>query len=153
MRYARVEPLADHYGFALDPQPYLEALAGLAGDLPPGAREWAGDSAHYDFSSVRCVKDLTVGRIGLVDEGPRLVVEIDLRPNEWKHDEGLLLRYSDVRNLRVDTDEGDGTEPRLGSLQLDEALPHPAGVAHEIAFTNGSVLVVAADLTARWHQV
>ncbi|WP_371235540.1 hypothetical protein [Streptomyces pimonensis] len=40
----------------------------------------------------------------------------------------------------------------MGGLPLDEVLPHPAGPSHEIAFTNGSVRVVAADLTARWHR-
>ncbi|MFI2505371.1 hypothetical protein [Streptomyces sp. NPDC018972] len=153
MEYVRVEALPDQYGFELDPQPYLDVLDQVAQRLPAGAAAWVREPGHYDFGSPRCVKDLTVGRASLTDEKGAVTLELRLAPNEWKHDEGLCLRYSDVREFRVGVDEDDGMLPRLGDLQLDEVLPHPAGLGHEIAFTNGSVRVVAADLTARWNRV
>ncbi|MFI9485833.1 hypothetical protein ACIG47_05535 [Promicromonospora sp. NPDC052451] len=33
-------------------------------------------------------------------------------------------------------------------LLVDELLPHPDGVRHELAFTGGTITVVAHDLTA-----
>jgi hypothetical protein len=44
----------------IDPRGYLDRLPELAGALPPGARAFATDPAHYDFSGGRCVKDLTL---------------------------------------------------------------------------------------------
>src|SRR5215470_11302016 len=51
-----------------DPTPYLAELPRLRGLLPPGAREFACDPAHYDFYSARCVKDLKFGHLRLVDD-------------------------------------------------------------------------------------
>jgi len=45
-------------GFSIDPNPYLDVLAELRGELPPGAWSFVSDSGHYDFYSERCVKDL-----------------------------------------------------------------------------------------------
>ncbi|MFF3953296.1 hypothetical protein ACFYY1_08810 [Streptomyces sp. NPDC001890] len=178
MKYVQVRPLQDLYGFHLDPQAYLRALPGLLPGLPAGAAEFASDPDHYDFGSSRCVKDLTLDRVELVDEHGRVSLELSLGPNEWKHDGGLRIRYSGVRDFRVKTDDTEGFEgvegvegvagfelggaagfagraewpPRLGDLQLDEVLPHPQGVSHEIAFTEGALLVVGADLVARWDR-
>ena len=57
MRYIIID---DGY---LSPLDYLAALPELAPKLPPGARAFATDPQHYDFSSRRCVKDLTLGPI------------------------------------------------------------------------------------------
>ncbi|MFF3781786.1 hypothetical protein [Streptomyces sp. NPDC001933] len=170
MKYVHVRPLQDLYGFHLDPQEYLRVLPGLLPDLPAGAAEFASDPDHYDFGSSRCVKDLTLDRVDLVDDHGRVSLELSLGPNEWKHEGGLRIRYSGVRDFRVKTDDdaggaggsglgggggfvecGDGV-PRLGDLQLDELLPHPHGFSHEIAFTEGALLVVGADLVARWER-
>lgn len=150
MRYVRVEPLPDRYGYSLDPQGYLDALPEISGGLPPGVVEFATDAGHYDFRSDRCVKDLTLSKMTLTDEGGLIALEVLLAPNEWKHVSGLCIRYSDVQALDVSAEEADGMLPRLGSLQLDEALPHRSGFRHEIAFTCGSIAVVAADLVAVW---
>jgi hypothetical protein len=68
-----------------------------------------------------------------------------------KHDEWLLLRYSDVSSLALDVaPPSPGSGPRFESLALDEVLPHPDGCSHEIAFWDSSVRVVCRDLTAEW---
>ncbi|CCH29555.1 hypothetical protein ABZ816_15605 [Actinosynnema sp. NPDC047251] len=150
MRYVSVEPLQDQYGYHLDPRTYLAVLPQLAGDLPAGSAAFAADPGHYDFHGPRCVKDLGWGSATLVDGQGVIALDLVLTPNEWKHETGLRLRYLNVRSFHVDVEESGGTLPRLGALQLDEILPHAAGVSHEIAFTCGSVLVVAADLVATW---
>lgn len=71
-----------------DPTPYLAELPRLRELLPPGARAFACDAAHYDFGSVRCVKDLKFGHLRLVDH-THLSLEIRFGPNPWKH-EGWL---------------------------------------------------------------
>ncbi|MFJ8853564.1 hypothetical protein [Streptomyces sp. NPDC102437] len=170
MKYVQVRPLQDLYGFHLDPQEYLRVLPGLLPDLPAGAAEFASDPDHYDFGSSRCVKDLTLDRVDLVDDHGHVSLELSLGPNEWKHEGGLRIRYSGVRDFWVKTDDdagsaggfglgggggfvecGDGV-PRLGDLQLDELLPHPQGVSHETAFTEGGLFVVGSDLVARWER-
>ncbi|MFI8895423.1 hypothetical protein [Streptomyces paradoxus] len=151
MKYVRVEPLRDQYGYHLDPQEYLQVLPQISETLPVGATAFAADSSHYDFRSSRCVKDLQLGKTVLVDEEGQVSLELCLAPNEWKHLGGLRIQYSDVQRFSVDVAETDGTLPRLGDLQLDEILPHPSGMSHEIAFTCGSIIVVAADLLATWE--
>lgn len=145
MRYVSVED------GVLSAQAYLAALPELAAELPPGARAFATDPAHYDFYSRRCVKDLTLGPIRHEIEYEAVDVEIRLAPSGLKHDEWLVLRYSDVSNLALDvappSPEG-GT--RFESLALDEVLPHPDGCSHEMAFWDSSVRVVCRDLKAEW---
>lgn len=174
MKYVRVRPLQDGYGFYLDPREYLRVLPEILAGLPAGAAAFASDPDHYDFGSPRCVKDLTLERVGLFDDRGRVSLELSLAPNAWKHDGGLRLRYSDVESLWMHTDGAEdepaetigfaeaadaaafagraGEPPRLGDLQLDEVLPHPRGVSHEISFTEGSLHVVGADLVARWDR-
>ncbi|MEO3810871.1 hypothetical protein ABGB17_17870 [Sphaerisporangium sp. B11E5] len=149
MEFIKVERRSQIYGFSLDPRPYLLELPRLRAELPQGAWAFASDPEHYDFSSTRCVKDLSVGKICLADDG-RLALDIDLEPNRWKHDAGLKLRYADVTKLVVDH-AARGPEPKmLGNLLLDEIVPAPQGCSHELIFTGGSVLIVCADLEAVW---
>lgn len=150
MRYVRVEPLLNQYGYHLDPDPYLDVLQDMSSGLPAGAMAFVADPEHYNFHSPRCVKDLTLSKAALDDEEGKVSLEMDLAPNEWKHASGLRIKYSHVQSFRVDAAEADGMLPRLGSVQLDEALPHSPGVAHEIAFTCGSITVIAVDLLAMW---
>ncbi|WP_330242093.1 hypothetical protein [Streptomyces sp. NBC_00525] len=172
MKYVQVRPLRDMYGFHLDPRAYLSALPDIVRDLPAGAAEFVSDPDHYDFSGARCVKDLTLQRVD-VHEGPGSVsVELSLAPNEWKHESGLRIRYSDVQSFSVKAEQAGLAEvsgfggvadaaafaqrvdelPSLGDLQLDEVLPHPHGMSHEIAFTEGVLRVVSGDLVARWDR-
>ncbi|WP_143065979.1 MULTISPECIES: hypothetical protein [unclassified Streptomyces] len=125
--------------------------AGPARRAAPGARRFAADPGHYDFTGPRCVKDLTLARSTLTDSEGTLTLDLAFAPNEWKHPDALHLRYADVRAFRPDADEPDGLLPRLGALQLDELLPHRTGVSHELAFVCGTLTVHAADLTAAWH--
>jgi hypothetical protein len=140
----------------LDPQPYLDALPGLSAQLPAGARAFALDPDHYDFSSVRCVKDLRIASVAVAEGGyARLKVEIRLEPNRFKHDAGLIILYDDVIGLTVEAGpQGDQRvwpdTPRLGDVQLDEILPHDHGCTHEVKLTGGSILVTCGDLHAEW---
>ncbi|MEY9860045.1 hypothetical protein ABH935_005681 [Catenulispora sp. GAS73] len=135
----------------LSAQAYLAALPQLAEELPPGARAFATDPAHYDFYSRRCVKDLALGPITHEIEFEAVDVQIILKSSGLKHDEWLVLRYADVSNLALDV-APPSTEygARFESLALDEIVPHPYGCAHEIAFWDSSVRVVCRDLTAEW---
>ncbi|WP_062429102.1 hypothetical protein [Herbidospora daliensis] len=151
MKFIKVERQADPYGFLVSAVDYLQALPRLEADLPPGAREFASDPAHYDFYNVRCVKDLTLVDTHLWDDG-RLHLRIIFGPNEWKHDSGLEVSYTDVRAFDIRLRKKGPEESVLGSLMLDEILPHPLGCGHELVFTGGSVNVVAADLSARWLE-
>lgn len=150
MKYVCVEPLEDRYGYHLDPQRYLQVLPQLSSGLPPGAAAFATHPDHYDFRGVRCVKDLELSKATLIDDQGEVSLEFILTPNEWKHESGLRIYYSDVQSFRVDARQPDGMFPRMGSLQLDEVLPHSSGMLHEISFTCGSILVVAVDLVATW---
>ncbi len=63
MKLIRIEPT--EHGFFLDPKPYVDQLAQLTAELPPGAAAFANDPGHYDFYSLRCPKDLKLDRMGL----------------------------------------------------------------------------------------
>lgn len=69
-------------------------------------------------------------------------------PNRFKHDAGLVLRYSDVMSLVVER-SGEGG---LGDIQLDEILPHDRGCSHVIKMTGGAIRVVCRDVVAQWHM-
>lgn len=141
----------------LDPGPYLRELPDLQLKLPAGARAFAMDQDHYDFSSSRCVKDLRVGYVTVREAGhAKLAVELFLTPNQFKHLSGLMIRYEGVTAIRVDA--GGATmsgrvwleSPRLGDVQLDEILPADGGCSHEIKLTGGSIEVECEDLHAKW---
>ncbi|MEU5583922.1 hypothetical protein [Streptomyces chrestomyceticus] len=85
-------------------------------------------------------------------------VEIRFRHNCWKHDEDLVIRYSGVTGFQAGSTEGDdGGDCRddwegLGTVILDEILPHRDGCSHEIVFWDGSLTVVCRDLVATWTE-
>ncbi len=74
-------------------------------------------------------------------------VKIRSRHNCWKHDEDLVIRSSDVTGFHAGSTEGDdrgdcqgdcqGDWEGLGTVILDEILPHRNGCSHEIAFWDG----------------
>lgn len=144
MRYVVAE------GF--DARAYLAALPELAGDLPPGAARFATDPGHYDVAGLRCVKDLTIGE--LLSDGSAGTARIRFTGNPWKHDENLIVEYTGVTRLHVESGEpGETTGPGvIGQVMLDEVLPAPEGCRHEIAGHHGSVVIVCADLTASWQR-
>jgi hypothetical protein len=156
VKYVKVSVI-EGAGYWLDPEAYLTVLPRIAADLPPGAREFALDVEHYDFFGPRCVKDLKVGRITMIDGEGRLSAELLFVPNQFKHEQELLVRYVDVTAFTIDVTAGSRgkdvwPEARsLDDLQLDEILPHEDGCSHEIQLIGGSVRVVAADLTAHWR--
>ena len=78
-------------------------------------------------------------------------VQIVLKSSGLKHDEWLVIRYSDVSNLALNVAPPSMEHgARFESLALDEILPHPYGCSQEIAFWDSSVRVVGRDLTAEW---
>lgn len=129
-----------------DPRAYLSRLPELLPELPPGAGAFARDEDHFDFSALRCVKDLVLERIGSV---PGCGLVLELAPNPFKHDAGLRIEYEGVVSFTLNTDGG-GCREGLGPVMLDEILPAEIGCSHEIAFTGGSITVACADLTAAW---
>lgn len=85
-----------------------------------------------------------------------LILELTFAPNEFKHDSGLVVRYTNLINFSVDvssaqrlTDVWPDTR-RLGDVQLDEILPHEKGCSHEIEMTGGTIRAVSGDLVAEW---
>ena len=145
MKYVELDGRVGDLTGVLDPGPYLERLPVLGGRLPPGARGFATDPDHYDFSGRRCVKDLL----------PREARRIG--HNCWKHDEDLVVRYSGVSRVQADVLDVWAPDVRalgeLGEVVLDEILPHPAGCTHELACRPGTLIVVCRDLEAEWVAV
>ncbi|MEU8649573.1 hypothetical protein [Streptomyces sp. NPDC048737] len=146
MKYVELDGrVGDLFG-VLDPRPYLERLPVLGGQLPPGARAFATDPDHYDFSARRCVKDLLpveARRAGEED------LEIRFGHNCWKHDEDLVVRYTGVSLFQADVLDVCALDD-VGAVMLDEILPHPGGCTHELACRPGTLLVVCRDLEAEW---
>ncbi|GAA4909624.1 hypothetical protein ACFPM3_11740 [Streptomyces coeruleoprunus] len=150
MRYVELEARVGELTGVISPARYLERLPELVRDLPAGARAFAEDPAHYSFGGKRCTKDLVLQRLGLPG-GDRPDVEAFFRHNCWKHDEDLVIRYADVAEVRVDIPHPD-VLAGLGTVILDEVLPHPHGCSHEVALRPGTLYVVCRDLTATWVQ-
>jgi hypothetical protein len=133
-----------------DPEPYLEALPQLEARLPIGARAFATDPDHYDFTAVRCVKDLRLVEVpSAVDS--RLSLRFERGPRLGY---GATIDYIGVTSFDVMTEDGGRFDlSDFNSLRLDEPLPHPAGCTHELAFTTARMLITCADLTVRWDPV
>jgi hypothetical protein len=146
MKYIKLDP-------HLDPGEYLSLLPRFSSDLPPGARSFAEDPGHYDFYGRWCVKDLTVREITYGDNGDEITFEIRFAPNPLKHDGPLTIRYSDVANAQIDVGKKPPVGERLGSVALDEILPHRHGCSHEIAFHAGTITIVCGDLRAMWSDI
>lgn len=144
MRYVKFEE-------SFDPTDYLAVLPQVAASLPPGAPAFATDPDHFDFYGVRCVKDLEFGGTEYQVGEESVSITLTLLPNPFKHDETLVIKYSDVTSFVLEVDERPEIGPRFGSLALDEILPHEAGCSHEIEFLNGRVTVICADLEATWQ--
>jgi hypothetical protein len=139
------------FGELIDPRKYIAALPEFSDSLPAGAREFANDVSHYDFSSRRCVKDLIIREVIWSEIGQTAHLSVRFVLNEWKHDEDLLVSYQDVREARLNIlDSHPLGSSRVGRIILDEIVPAAAGVSHEIAFTGGDAFIRAADLTAEW---
>ncbi|WP_112263311.1 hypothetical protein [Lentzea terrae] len=156
MRFVEVE-LGQDQSVLLSPEPYLQVLPELLPQLPDGAKAFVTDSAHYDFASSRCVKDLRIGAITVREVGHAtvgLVAEFDA--NEFKHDARLVVHYQNVTRFDLAADllgEDSKVWPesrRLGDVQLDEILPVPGGCSHEVKMTGGTMLVECGDLRAEW---
>ncbi|MFI1443717.1 hypothetical protein [Streptomyces fructofermentans] len=148
MEYVNLDAQVGDLSGVLDPSRYLEHLPSIAGDLPLGARSFATDTDHYEFHSRRCVKDLTLRAVrGAGGEE----MEIEFQHNCWKHDRDLLIRYAGVSSFVIDPADEDG-ETDLGTVILDEILPHRDGCSHEIACWEGTLTIVCSDLHATWTE-
>ncbi|WP_405428409.1 hypothetical protein [Streptomyces erythrochromogenes] len=150
MEYIDLDARIGNMSGVISPARYLEVLPSLADGLPPGARAFATAPEHYDFHGKRCVKDLEVQDVrtdGVDDQQ----MEIEFRHSCWKHDEDLVVRYTGVTGFDAGGVEDDDWAD-LGTVILDEVLPHRNGCSHEIAFWNGSLTVVCSDLVATWTE-
>lgn len=141
MRYATVE-FSDN-GTMTDPRPYLEWLDAHADELPPGARAFALDPEHYNFTHQWCPRSASFDQLAtrFTDDG--IVGTLVLAGYGGAPPE-FVLRYDGVSHLQLDGDQ-------VGGLLVDELLPHAAGVSHELVFFGGTITVVARDLTAGWR--
>lgn len=146
MRFVDIEVTGT--GNSINPLAYLDQLADLAPQLPPGARAFAVDPDHYDFHGERCVKDLKIEqlRFGADDDGGTF--EIHFRHNCWKHEEDLRITYRRLSTLTLDNDPDDKWGDQI--VILDEVLPHERGCSHEIACHTGTLTIVCGDLDAVW---
>ncbi len=145
MRYVTVQ--SSNGGTMTDIRPYLEWLGAHADELPPGARAFALDPEHYDFSHTWCPRSASFDTMSVqfTDDGVEVILVLAAwggAPPEF------VLRYRGVSHVESDGDHGG--YPRSGLL-VDELLPHPDGVIHELEFTGGTITVVARDLTAGWR--
>ncbi|MFJ4013927.1 hypothetical protein [Streptomyces sp. NPDC090026] len=148
MQYVSLDAQVGAPPGVLDPARYLSHLLSISGDLPPGARAFATDSDHYDLRSRRCVKDLTLKAVRGAGSGE---MEVEFRHNCWKHDQDLLIRYAGVSDVIIDpVGEDRGTD--IGTVILDEILPHRDGCSHEIACWDGTLTVVCHDFQAIWTE-
>jgi len=87
----------------LDPEPYLVELPRLAARLPSGAHAFATEPGHYDFASLRCVKDLQFGTLLTKESGgAQIDITLALRGSKFKHSDDLVLRYANVVQIRVE---------------------------------------------------
>ncbi|MCX4962701.1 hypothetical protein [Streptomyces virginiae] len=131
------------------PHAYLAALPEIAPALPPGARAFATDPEHYDFSAPRCVKDLRPLALPPADDAPE---RFEIR-FAWSggQDEVLTIRYSGVGRVEITADDGGDVElSDHNSVRLDEVLPDEAGCSHELRLTSATVRILCADLVAEW---
>jgi hypothetical protein len=159
MRYVVISRAEGNWpGNNLDPEPYLRVLPELLPQLPLGAREFAGAADHYDFTAVRCVKDLQFGSLTAGEAGAaQISMSLRFAPNPAKHDAALTVRYLGVSEFRIDVKQlGEKARVwpesrRLGDLQLDEILPVDGGCTHEIQLTGGHIFVRCTDLVAEWE--
>lgn len=148
MKYIKADWDDEFHGFAVDPARYLAELPRLAPALPPGARAFVMEPGHYRFGSVRCVKDLELAEVRVATDRSGTVV-LRFAPNQWKHEEGLVIRYTRVTRFSVDYHHGIDWMA-ADTLVLDEVLPDPVGCRHEIALTDGTITVHGEDLEATW---
>lgn len=156
MKYAVVTGTST--GFMIDATPYLKVLSELAPQLPPGARKFVSEEAHFEFMGAFAIKDLRFSRLVLteVEYGGGLRLAISFAPNRFKHDRGLVITYEDVLEFSVrsgderfaDIERDLRNHP--GDVLIDEVLPHAHGCVHEIALTVGVIRVLCADLHASW---
>ncbi|MEU6243324.1 hypothetical protein [Streptomyces sp. NPDC047024] len=146
MKYVELSGGAGEEPVSADPRPYLARLPGIAAGLPPGARAFATDPAHYDPGDRRCVRDLLPARVRRTGDGD---LEIRFRHNCFRHDEDLVVRYRGVSRFQSDV-LGVCDPASLGDVILDEILPRPGGCTHELACRPGTLVVACQDLEAEW---
>jgi hypothetical protein len=147
MRYIDLNGTIGDVENVINPNAYLEKLPAFADDLPPGARRFATAPGHYDFFGNRCVKDLKVAQLRMVEDGASF--ELRLRHNCWKHEDDLTIRYHEIATINIGLTR-DARSPAHRDVVLDEVLPHEFGCSHEIACWGGTVHVIAQDLVATW---
>ncbi|REK89329.1 hypothetical protein DY245_16305 [Streptomyces inhibens] len=150
MKYVDLDAQVGGLTGVIDPTRYLGRLPELSGSLPPGALAFATDPQHYSFSGKRCVKDLTLQQVSFLGNDGQ-DIEACFRHNCWKHDEDLVIRWTGVVHVRIETPDGTSWSD-LETVILDEILPHDHGCSHEMAFRPGTLMITCRDITATWAE-
>lgn len=150
-----------------DHRPFLSALESIGPALPPGARAFITDPAHFNFGRYRigeeimpegsslCPKDLLL--IGIEVLLPGLGVELWARftfPGYPPERSDLVIRYVGVRAFSFEDLQGNDSSPgssRLGRWIVDEVAPIRGGVRHRIEFEDGALTIESFDLEATWR--
>ncbi|MDJ1136067.1 hypothetical protein [Streptomyces iconiensis] len=71
-------------------------------------------------------------------------------PNQWKHEEGLLLRYFAITRFELEFKRGADWMSDEAIL-MDEILPRKnGGCSHEIELSDSRIRIECEDLTAHW---
>lgn len=148
MKFVGVDWDSEFSGYSIDPTSYKEALPDILGSLPPGARNFVSDPGHFSFNSLKCVKDLQLAEISTPVRKSD-VLSIKFLPNQWKHEQGLLIRYFDITRFEFDM-KRQAEWMSDEAVLMDEVLPREGGCSHEIALTDSRVYVECQDLTAIW---
>lgn len=148
MRYVIIEQQA-HGTYWHDPDPYLAELPRLAPALPPGARAFATHPEHYDFSALRCVKDLRPTALPpTADAADQFQIHFTWPASQ---DHVLTVHYYGITSVQVEADGGGVLElSDFNTVRLDELLPHESGCSHELRLTTGSIRILCQDLNAQW---
>jgi hypothetical protein len=148
VKYLKIDWDADLGGFMLDANAYLEQIPGMRQALPPGAWDFVSAEGHYNMGSSTCVKDLELTAID-VPARKDGVLTLEFAPNQWKHESGLLIRYTEVSHLAIEYHRSIDWMNH-DTVLLDEILPHDTGCHHEIALTDSTITIHSKDLHATW---
>jgi hypothetical protein len=150
-----------------DHRPLLDALSMISVALPPGARAFVSDPAHFDFRRYRvgeeelpngtplCPKDLLLMGVGLSCPGLGAIIEARYTYPGYPIDRpDLLIRYTGVRQFTFEDLSGVGSAPggaRLGRWIVDEVVPIAGGVRHRIEFEDGALTIESSELEGHWR--
>jgi hypothetical protein len=138
---------------------YLDFLSGNAERFPPGAREFALSSWHYDFKHVQCPHDSWLGEFKIMENSSdernqTRVVEIGARFFGAYHNGYFELFYEGVSSYSLKFNStGGSTNQGHGDWIIDEIIMHNSSmVHHEIELRQATWSVCCVDLRYCWTE-